>query len=85
MWLPPWRPFRFPRLVAQPSESLRHALVKEAPMMYKIPFSDPSPDRNDHCGEPKLPAPPAIIRKATFQWPPDCVWPFTDRASNTDT
>jgi len=41
-------------------------------MMYKIPFSDPSPDRNDHCGEPKLPAPPAIIRKATFQWPPVC-------------
>jgi hypothetical protein len=62
----------------------RHALGREAPMMYKIPFPDPSPDRNDHCGEPKLPAPPAIIQKATFQWPPDCVWPFMDRGSDRD-
>jgi len=81
----PRRSFRFPPLVAQPSESLRHALVREAPMMYRIPFADPSPDRDDHCGEPKLPEPLAIIRKATFQWPPECVWPFTDRASDTDT
>jgi hypothetical protein len=42
-------------------------------MMYRIPFADPSPDRDDHCGEPKLPEPLAIIRKATFQWPPECV------------
>ena len=84
MWLPP-AVFPVSSSHGAVIGSLRHALVRVAPMMYRIPFADPSPDRNDHCGEPKLPAPPAIIRKATFQWPPDCVWPFTDRASNTDT
>jgi hypothetical protein len=53
-------------------------------MTYRIPFADPSLDRDEHCGEPKLPAPPAIIRKVTFQWPPDCVWPFMDRTSDGD-
>jgi hypothetical protein len=85
MWLPPPAVFPVARLVAQPSESLRHALVREAPMMYKIPFADPSPDRDDHCGEPKLPERIAIIRKATLQWPPDCVRPFTGRGSDGDT
>jgi hypothetical protein len=51
-------------------------------MTYRIPFVDPSPDRDDHCGEPKLLAPPAIIRKVTFQWPPDCLWPLRDRTSD---
>jgi hypothetical protein len=23
--------------------------------------------------------------KATFNWPPDCLWPFTDRATEKDT
>jgi hypothetical protein len=55
-----------------------------ARMTYRIPFADPSLDRDEHCGEPKLPAPPAIIRKVTFQWPPDCVWPFMDRTSDGD-
>jgi len=53
--------------------------------MNKIPFVDPSPDRDDHCGEPKLPEPLAIIRKATFQWPPDCAWPCVHRKSDSDT
>ncbi len=54
-------------------------------MMYRIPFADPCPDRDNHCGEPNLPGPLAIIRKATFQWPPDCAWPFLDRKSESDT
>jgi hypothetical protein len=45
-------------------------------MMYRIPFADPSPDRNDHVGEPRPSEALAIIQKATFQGPPDCIWPF---------
>ena len=54
-------------------------------MMYRIPFADPCPDRDDHCGVPTLPEPLAVVRKATFQWPPDCVWPFVDSGSDSDT
>jgi hypothetical protein len=55
------------------------------PMMQKIPFADPSPDRDDHCGEPASSAVIANKPKAAFQWPPDCVWPFMDWGSDTDT
>jgi hypothetical protein len=51
------------------------------PMMNKIPFADPSPDRDDHLGVPKPSEPLAIPRNAAFQWPPDCLWPFVDRGS----
>jgi hypothetical protein len=54
-------------------------------MMKKIPFADPSPDRDDHPGVPKLPEPLATNREATFQWPPDCLLPFMDRGSEGDT
>jgi hypothetical protein len=51
------------------------------PMMNKIPFADPSPDRDDHLGVPKPSEPLAITRNAAFQWPPDCLWPFIDGGS----
>ncbi len=54
-------------------------------MMYRIPFADPSPDRDDHCEEPTLPEVLASRPKAAFQWPPDCVFPFMDRGSDGDT
>jgi hypothetical protein len=54
-------------------------------MMNKIPFADPSPDRDDHLGVPKPSEPLAITRKAPFQWPPDCFWPFIDRGSEGET
>ena len=54
-------------------------------MMYRIPFADPSPDRDDHYEEPTLPEVLTSRTKAAFQWPPDCVWPFVDRASDSDT
>jgi hypothetical protein len=65
--------------------TLRHAVRGMIPMMQKIPFADPSPDRDDHCGEPASSAVIANKPKAAFQWPPDCVWPFMDWGSDTDT
>jgi hypothetical protein len=53
--------------------------------MDRIPLADPSTDRDDHCGVPTSPEPVVIIQKAAFQWPPDCVWPFMDRGSDSDT
>jgi hypothetical protein len=54
-------------------------------MMNKMPFADPSPDRDDHFGVPKLPEALATNREATFHWPPGCFWPFIDRGSKGDT
>jgi hypothetical protein len=54
-------------------------------MVYRIPFADPSTDRDDHYGEPTSSEVLARRPKAAFQWPPDCVGPFMDRASYSDT
>ncbi len=54
-------------------------------MMYRIPLADPSTDRDEHCGVLNSPEPLPLIRKAAFQWPPDCVRPFMDRLSDSDT
>jgi hypothetical protein len=67
-----------------PAGTLRHALVRVVPMMSRVPFTGPSPDPDDRVGEPSPPEPLAIIRKVTFQWPPDCVWLFMDRESDSD-
>jgi len=53
-------------------------------MMTRILFADPSPDRDDPPGVPKPPESLAVNRKAAFQWPPDCTWPFMDRKSDSD-
>lgn len=49
-------------------------------MINKIPFADPSPDPKAQADEPKLPERLVTRAQATFQWPPDCLWPFVDRA-----
>jgi len=54
-------------------------------MMKRIPFADPSPDRDDHFGLPEPPESLIVTRKATFQWPPECAWPFMDRKWDSDT
>jgi hypothetical protein len=45
-------------------------------MVTRIPFVDPSLDRQSDYGVPKLPEPFAITLKASFQWPPDFVGRF---------
>src|ERR1700681_2289187 len=47
---------------------LRHAFVRSQSMLTKIPFADPSPDRDDQFGLPKPTEPLAVPRKAAFQW-----------------
>jgi hypothetical protein len=64
---------------------VRHVLARLPHMMNRIPFTDPSPDRGDQLGVTKPPASLAISRKAAFQWPPDCAWPFMERKSDSDT
>jgi hypothetical protein len=54
-------------------------------MMYRIPFADPSPDRDDQCGEPNPSELLSTRPKAAFQWPPDCTWPFMDHGRDSDT
>jgi hypothetical protein len=53
-------------------------------MMHRIPFADPSPDREDHVGEPNPPQLFVTRPKAAFQWPPDCLWPFVGRKGDND-
>jgi hypothetical protein len=70
--------------VAQHMGPLRHAL-RSTTVMNQIPFADPSPDRDDHCGGPE-PSELLVTRpKAAFQWPPDCAWPFIDHGRAGDT
>ncbi len=47
-------------------------------MMNKAPSAVPSQDSNQHHNEPQKPELLSAKPKATFQWPPDCVWPFID-------
>lgn len=49
--------------------------------MNKVPFVDSRPDPK----EPEKSETLTIRPKATFQWPPDCVWPFTDQKWDSDT
>jgi hypothetical protein len=53
-------------------------------MMNRIPFPDPSPDP-DQPPDETTPSEHLTVRpRATFQWPPDCLWPFIDRNRDTD-
>ena len=47
-------------------------------MINKSPSAVPSLDSDLHTKEPSKPELLITRPKATFQWPPDCVWPFTD-------
>jgi hypothetical protein len=46
-------------------------------MINKASAAVPSPDSDQRSNEPRKPERLATRPKATFQWPPDCVWPFT--------
>lgn len=48
-------------------------------MMNRTPFHDPSRDPDLPPDEPRHPDLLATRPKATFQWPPDCLWPFIDQ------
>ena len=50
-------------------------------MMNKVPMLDSSPDHE----KPKQTDQLAIGPKATFQWPPECVWPFIDLRWDSET
>jgi hypothetical protein len=50
-------------------------------MMDKVPFFDSSPDPKQPNKSDPFPTRP----KATFQWPPDCIWPFMEHESENDT
>jgi len=51
-------------------------------MINKAPSAVPSPDSDQHPNESRKPELLTTRPKATFQWPPDCVWPFTDHKRN---
>jgi hypothetical protein len=71
--------------VAQLRASLRHDCVEVLLMMNRSCFDDPSPGPRERPDEPK-PAEPLVTKpKVTFQWPPDCLWPFIDQEVESDT
>jgi hypothetical protein len=49
---------------------------------------DPSPDPSLDPGQPSAETRESDVlgtkRKGTFQWPPECVWPFLDRGPDGD-
>jgi hypothetical protein len=53
-------------------------------MINKTPPVATSPDSERPPDEPRKPE--FLSRpKATFQWPPDCVWPFIDHDWDSET
>ena len=69
-------------LVAQPKRIAAPPSCGVSRMM-NVPFADLSPDRDDHSGEPKPSELLATRPKATFQWPPDCPWPFLEQSKSS--
>jgi hypothetical protein len=54
-------------------------------MTDKVPFVDLFRESDAHPDEAK-PVDRRVSRwKATFQWPPDCLWPFIDSGHDTET
>jgi hypothetical protein len=45
----------------------------------------PSKDFQKQPEEPKKLEEPTTRPKATFHWPPDCLWPFIDHGWEDDT
>ena len=55
-------------------------------MTSRVPSADPSPDPDQHPDTLKPFERPRPTRfKATFQWPPDCLWPFLDNRWDSET
>jgi hypothetical protein len=48
-------------------------------MMNKAPSSVPTPHLDRSPTELRIPEVLTVRPKATFQWPPDCVWPFLEQ------
>jgi hypothetical protein len=48
---------------------------KNVPPVDLSPDAYPRPDQPNPSERRTMPRP-----KATFQWPPDCLWPFLDRS-----
>jgi hypothetical protein len=44
-----------------------------------LPHEDRSHEPMDHSDESRPLEIPATKPKTTFQWPPECLWPFIDR------
>jgi hypothetical protein len=65
----------------------RHAEARGsvAGMKNKVLFTDPSPDPDQRPNEPRNSELLIAKPKATFQWPPDCLWPFIDRGWDSET
>ena len=56
------------------------AIMDETPVAQLTPVADPHTDE-PNPSERRTPR----RKKAAFQWPPDCLWPFVDcRRDNTD-
>jgi hypothetical protein len=53
-------------------------------MIHEIRFADTSPNPRTQADEPKSSEPLVTKPKATFQWPPDCLWPFIDQEVDRD-
>jgi hypothetical protein len=56
-----------------------------AGMKNKVPCTDPSPDPDQHPNEARKSELLTARPKATFQWPPDCLWQFIDRGWDGET
>jgi hypothetical protein len=53
-------------------------------MMDRIPFADPSLDPDQDPDELRPSTLLTTRPKATFQWPPECLWPFLDRGRDKE-
>jgi hypothetical protein len=54
-------------------------------MMNKTPSAVLLPDSEQPSNEPRKPEFLSTRPKATFQWPPDCLWPFIDHEWDSET
>ena len=73
-----------PPLGAAKKNRYTSALLTVLCMFSTIRFADPPRAPNTQADHAK-PLEPLVTRpKATFQWPPDCLWPFVDQKADSD-
>jgi hypothetical protein len=71
--------------VAQPEIFAAPPLAVEAPpTANQSPVAVVSPDPTQESGEFVASELATTRSKVTFQWPPDCLWPFLDRGYDPD-
>jgi hypothetical protein len=63
---------------------LQKAGARVAAMKNKVPFTDRSPDPDQRPDEPRKSELLTARPKATFEWPPDCMWSFIDHGWDSD-